>query len=1359
LLGEPGLGKSTAIRDEVQALKDQGPKDQVIELFDLKSYGSEDRLVRDIFEGPVLTAWVQGSHTLQLFFDSLDECLLRINTLADLLLEQLRRYRPQLPRLRLRVACRTAEWPAYLEEGLQELWEREDSTQDQEAAGLGVYELAPLTWENVTTAACAYGVDVAAFSREVSRVAAVPLAVKPVTLHFLLQAFHGDERLPPTRSDLYEEGCRLLCAETSRSRQAAGLRGQLSPQERMAVAARIAAVMILCNRSVVTMGLTPATDPDAEISLRELVGGTEKIGEQCVTVDDAAAREVLATGLFSSRGSERMGWAHQTYAEFLTARYLVQRDLPLRQMTSLLLHPIDQEHVIPQLHETAAWLACMARPVLEIICDHDPQVLLRSDVAAVSDEMRARIVTSLLGLFAADKLTDNDLFLRGAYSKLNHPGLHEQLEPFLRDRSQGWLVRRVAIDLAEACTVQSLQNLLADMALDPAEMDRIRSQAAQAVGNIGDKDTRLRLRPLAEGSIGADSDDDLKGSALRALWPEHLRASELFALLTPPGRSHYYGSYASFLSYGLLQHLQVEDLPMALTWVAQRPVERHPLDQLGRLVDEILINAWDHLDNPVLQEPFAREVLRRLQEYFAPTRQTSDFREELLWTGEYVKRRQLVERLIPLLTAAKVGAGQLVHGPARLVILDDLPWLLKCWQAAGLPEDRRHWGEIIQSVVSFYEPQSRYVDMLLMAVRGQPGLHEFLDCFLCPTDLESPEAAKAREYLAESRRYQQPTPLVEPPPPERVRHWLQLCEGGEIEQWSRLNREMTLEPRSTRYGDSLEPDLTCLPGWKNADAETRSRIVATAKCYVDVGDSHVDDWFGTNQFDYRAAAGYRALLLLAQMEPATLQALAPEVWVKWIPIILTFPRNGIRTETERGVLQHAYRRVPDAFLAWLLRLVDVRNMAGPYVHVLDRQELVWDAKLMSVLEAKLRDPGLRPEGLAELLEQLLEHGSQAASTHAISLVPTPPPTEIESRRLSLLVAQVLLEHVPDRAWPTIWRAMQADQDWGRKLMLTLAQRFDHSSGTLTKRLQEAPVADLYQWLVQQFPPREDPKMSGEMHQVSDRERVADFRNGVLLELENRGTLEACRQITRLIEELPQASYLKWTLVRAKSVTLQRTWTPPRPEHLLALARDPQGRLVESGEQLLEVVIESLRRWEEKLQGTPPAAFGLWDQVGKDQHRPKDEGYLADAAVIHLQEDLRERGIVLNREVVIRRGEKPGGRGERTDIQVTATVRGKCPGTHDILALTIEAKGCWNADLDSAMQTQLRDRYLKDTECRHGLYLVGWYACPQWDKRDARGSRAPKESLDAARRRFDAQAQSLSANGVMIRVVVLKTALR
>jgi len=76
--------------------------------------------------------------------------------------------------------------------------------------------------------------------------------------------------------------------------------------------------------------------------------------------------------------------------------------------------------------------------------------------------------------------------------------------------------------------------------------------------------------------------------------------------------------------------------------------------------------------------------------------------------------------------------------------------------------------------------------------------------------------------------------------------------------------------------------------------------------------------------------------------------------------------------------------------------------------------------------------------------------------------------------------------------------------------------------------------------------------------------------------------------------------------------------------------------------------------------------------------------------------------------------------------------GVAPGTFETLTAIIEVKGCWNPELAHAMQTQLVDRYLRGWDCRYGIYVVGWFACDQWDSADTRKRATPKISVVDAR---------------------------
>ena len=85
---------------------------------------------------------------------------------------------------------------------------------------------------------------------------------------------------------------------------------------------------------------------------------------------------------------------------------------------------------------------------------------------------------------------------------------------------------------------------------------------------------------------------------------------------------------------------------------------------------------------------------------------------------------------------------------------------------------------------------------------------------------------------------------------------------------------------------------------------------------------------------------------------------------------------------------------------------------------------------------------------------------------------------------------------------------------------------------------------------------------------------------------------------------------------------------------------------------------------------------------------------------------------------------------------------------------MEVKGNWNAELLSAMETQLRDRYLKENRCRNGLYLISWFTCPKWSQDDPRRKECPRMSLSEAQEFFSQQANELSKDGYWIRSYVL-----
>jgi predicted NACHT family NTPase len=280
LLGEPGIGKSKTIEKEHKRISDAYGEMPLV--LNLHAYGSEDRLVRELFENQQFRNWVQGDHRLHIFLDSLDECLLRIENVTKLLAEEFKQYQDKTDRLFFRIVCRTAVWQSTFEEQLQQIWGKDQ---------VKIYELAPLRWKDVRHAAEREEIeDPDIFLQEIWNKNIIPLAIKPITLRFLIKIYRSDSQFPENQTlcDLYLKGCRILCdEEDDADPRRPGHKENLDLDQRLIIAARIAAVTVFANRDAVWMGRESGQIPDDDVLRRELAQGYERINEKPVEVKEA----------------------------------------------------------------------------------------------------------------------------------------------------------------------------------------------------------------------------------------------------------------------------------------------------------------------------------------------------------------------------------------------------------------------------------------------------------------------------------------------------------------------------------------------------------------------------------------------------------------------------------------------------------------------------------------------------------------------------------------------------------------------------------------------------------------------------------------------------------------------------------------------------------------------------------------------------------------------------------------------------------------------------------------------------------------------------------------------------------------
>ncbi len=1313
LLGEPGIGKSQALEDIRENLKDKiSANNEHILSLDLKEYGSEDRLYRDLFESDVWREFKDSNNRLHIFIDSLDEVRLRIPQVTALLLSGLKG--APTGRLLFRITCRTAEWPWSFKEDLSKLWKEEQ---------VRVYELVPLRLIDIQKASKLAGINAAKFIASVGEKNAGSLAARPITLNFLLNLFKNDGGFPASKAELYKKGCLCLCRESDLSRREkedADKRyvGFLTPEQRLAIASRIAAALIFSNRFAAYTDIDDISDTTNDVvKISELIGGKEIADKEAFEAGKDSVKETLKTGLFTSRGAHLMGFAHQSYAEFLAARYL--ENAPLEQIKSLLTHSYDSSKIIPQLHETAAWVVGQRTDLLPWIISNEPEILLRGDVARVDDATKRNLVLALFNRFIEEDLLDNNI-IRDNYKKLAYPELHKQLGPIIKDKSILPIPRRVAIDIAEACDVKELQEALVEIALDQTDDYHIRAEAASVVWKIADNEIKKRLESLAKGERGPDPNDQLRGYGLRCMWPKHWNTVELLKNIIKP-QKHFIGAYIAFLQFEFIPQLPTPDLltclPEALDIIETWPYVGGQTDLLGIISDEIVLTAWSTIPDYLIMK-------KLLKLFFSRNNKYQPICDKKVWeslVAEDGKRYEIIKYMVEEFEINDEDCRLLISSSTPLILDKDFPWLLG--QIENFPQEKQKLLAVYILHTLRYDYPTEWINAFLEVRLRVPILQEI---FPISWELDSEPSRNSKEIYLRRLRTEEQNKQRAPEPSiiERTEASLAIIEDGNIDEWINLCPYLSVNQKT---GDIHEcpSKIQDTPGWKTSNEFRRRRIKEAALEFIKRYIPEGDDWFGKGSYSWPVISTYLAIRLIAE-DKEVVDSISNDCWIRLVPFMVDCPAFNDQ-ESHSMLFNLAYKKAPVATRKYLMCLIDNQNERHGRIFFIDYLKECWNAELSPSILEKLSSNTLKPESLRDLIEFLFEIGVPNLHEVVVGKIIQLRNEDGSLKEILIESIALLIRYWSREHWSLIWEIFQEQSELADEALGKVAGVVRHGLNFIDS-LSESNLADLYFYMSKRYPQEEDPRLHGS---VTTRHNLSDLRSSLLLKLVNKGTKEACAEIKTLVERLPeQRPWIVWKLNEAQHNTLRKSWVPPEPSQIIALFSDRNKRYVENEEQLLSVILESLHRMQEYYKGELTPLERLWNYQGAGNNRkdfkPKDEESLSDEVAIWLKDDLGStRGIIVNREVQLRRGQK-------TDIYINAIKLGAESESHGTLTVVIEVKGCWHDNLLSDIENQLANHYMRDNNWRYGLYLVGWYLCDKWDDGDYRKSKTPRKTIEELR---------------------------
>jgi hypothetical protein len=1101
LLGEPGLGKSVVVREHVTALRNNPATQHGVLSYDLKDFGSELSLARNLFDSTSFQSWAQGSGISELYLDSVDEGLIQVDTLAGFLVQELNKL--DRNRLRLRLVCRPAVWPRSLQKELEHLWSN----------GVSVYRLAPLTRADVKLAVKSIGLPVNDVMEAIQRSSAGSFARKPLILKMLLQIYVTKGALPNSITELYRLGILALATESNASRQEKLKVGRLTPNQRVALCERIAAVTTFCNRRVVTIQSNGGIQEDKEVAGQNLEG-IERFESGNLDVNAYTLREVLDTAFFGWREAGKAEWDHMSHAEYLAAAYCARHKVPVADLKRLVMTSVDgRTRVAPQLKETAAWISMMVQDFRSYLLRVDPLVLLGSDVSKLTTADRKVLAEEALNL--ADEELWNINTPRGQLDILQHPSLPEQLRPYLINRNKSVDVRRFAMDVIRDSRI-NLDSELLEIASDTTEALHLRSHAAFVLAEVGQETTKANLQQLLD--TANDENDEIKGWCLTAVWPNHLTPTELFQHLKAPKNDHFGGAYRLFL-YNLPEsisnQLPPDAIPIALNWVKAQPEEQFP-DALSQLQDAIILIAWNNVGtDDQITEGLARVVADRTTRFkhVLRGRNSDSLRMDFstVTASDLTKRQALICALLREFVARGLDPVGLFRSRDRLVYEEDVSWLIS--ERASFSQAE---SEAILKALSAAPRTPKVLNAISKGLRDKKLPQDFMSFVYVEfgsAEQKAQRSAYAQQLWYESRDERRRNRKLKPTPAERIAHDLAQIEAGKTEWWVSLTRDLTLTDTSTHFGDYGKP-LTELPGWKTADSTTKQRILDAAHRFVIAHEPSPEKFVGQSTFPNSVIAGYEALSLLAELDGEFLTAQSAGFWSKWLPLLLWYPFT-YQQPSDSTLINIAVTKarldLPDA------ALLMTKGNQHDVSRCITKLETVWDRNLEDALAGAITCEGVNAHWARSAIEALASRKNEKVIQLLIAALSN---TNEESCALDAAVSSttILIRNVPERIWTTAWQRVLKDEAFGRKLIEALAGGRDLS---FFSSLSEDQLTDLFIWTESHYPMSEDPKHEG-AYSVTLRDEVANFRNAIPRHLASVGTTEAIRGLARARKSIGSA---------------------------------------------------------------------------------------------------------------------------------------------------------------------------------------------------------------------------------------------
>lgn len=1267
LLGESGSGKSTTVRQH-------SSRSNAI-VVSLREYASEDRLERDL----TLRLRATSIGPAELILDGLEESPLQNPSVIFSVVNSVQR-QLQLS-ISLRVCSRTGYWRSKFRDELAEQFQSD----------VRVLELLPLRRKDVSEILAQRNIAEEDFFRALRAKSLNSFAARPLTLNFLIGEFMERGELPSSRREVYRHGIDQLL----------GRRHDDDFTCRFQRISEIALTLRLCRMT----GLSHSDTHDDEFIP---ISDVPSFGSSF----NPPLSMLIDTGVFSARGENAVGFAHESYGDYLAGSALATAQFSAAQVLDLVTITVaGQRTVIPALEEVVGWATTLNPALAQQFLTLDPAPFLRTDTSHLSDSNQVCLVEALFARAASGRVDRVAGLpgLSGLRPEVILPVVRNRASPLSETEEQLQTEMFVALGLDAAPELRSI-------AFDDERRLQSRTIAAHALRELALSEDQPAFRRLALSPTPADTNDELKGIALRAVWPSGASLVEVLSSLTTPRRRFYYGAYAGFLErFRLPVHMTDDEWAAIETFLLLKssPERFGPLSAIRK---QIIVHLIANINsNTQLTTLLAKVIIQHLscwnEELF------DDVSPELFTDEMRLSVLDAILKLDPAIQTRQI----LAFRPALIAPTDVAECLARAESNTNEAMASR-WCELAIGT-------SGHCDEILERRSSFPLLRS-LTSWLEPIEIGSPLAERLQSQHKQRRARDMEYVWGSDNLTEILSH-LDRCGSGDADAWWSLSMSLSRKHPT----DHPAPAWSCSPsrfvGWAKLSADVQSRVLSAALDFLEKGTLDSTTWIDkANEYGIAACAALRAFTLLEDSKTHVQPSMA--AWHRWACAVVALSRIADQP-SERRIYSRAFELAPAGAAEGLRRTFAALERSESFGCLIDSLSDIKNKQKTTLLLTTL--PRIQNGNVwVAVCSELLLDGQPAAFEALIHAI-----NDTSSTTRSTFAARLLLEVAPTDPYP--WELLQErPAEWGFAFLLSL--EFGVDLELVFDAMSSRQLGSVASWLFRHAPPESDPKFD-EAHVVGPREQLGRVRNQMLNRLSSRADSDAIAAILDLRQEVPSRDWLDHYASEARVAVAASTWVPPSPRELGELHQRGSSRFIQTRDDLVRFVLEELQVLQERIQATS-LVYVFWNEGTPPS--PKNEENLSDRIADWLRDRLQDRDVMVNREVQVRRSLPGQGGGRRLDVRIEVhdPVR-----RSETMLLIVEVKGIWNGGLKNDMAKQLVARYLAEPGASHGIYLIGWFAGSNY------GIRAGFKDQNACREHFNNEAKALSGLcGKPVHAVVL-----